>query len=49
MAILEVGMVKLEEVFLPYLYDGRTGQTFFQRMESSGFLLPAGKRENGDA
>jgi hypothetical protein len=42
MALLEIGMAKMEEVFLPYMQD-RDGVTFFERMEQRGFLLDSGK------
>jgi hypothetical protein len=42
MALLEIGMAKIEEVFLPYMQD-REGITFFERMEQRGFLLDSGK------
>jgi len=42
MALLEIGMAKIEEVFLPYMQD-REGVTFFERMEQRGFLLDSGK------
>ena len=42
MALLEIGMVKMEEVFLPYMQD-RQGVTYFERMEQRGFLLESGK------
>jgi hypothetical protein len=42
MALLEIGMAKMEEVFLPYMQD-REGVTFFERMEQRGFLLDSGK------
>ena len=42
LALVATEMVKLEEVFLPYMEDG-TGVTFFERMEERGFLLPSGK------
>ena len=42
MALLEIGMAKLEEVFLPYMQD-HEGVTFFERMEQRGFLLSDGK------
>jgi hypothetical protein len=41
MALLEIGMVKMEEVFLPYMQD-RQGVTYFERMEQRGFLLESG-------
>jgi hypothetical protein len=46
MALLEIGMAKIEEVFLPYMQDhmqDREGVTFFERMEQRGFLLDSGK------
>jgi hypothetical protein len=42
MALLEIGMAKMEEVFLPYMQD-RQGVTFFERMEKQDFLLESGK------
>ncbi len=42
MALLEIGMAKIEEVFLPYMQD-REGVTFFERMERRNFLLESGK------
>ena len=42
MALLEIGMAKMEEVFLPYMQD-REGVTVFERMEQRGFLLESGK------
>ena len=44
MAILETGMVKLEQIFLPYALTS-SGQTFYERLSQSGFQLPPGKRE----
>ena len=34
MALVAVDMVKLEEIFLPYVYDGRLGQTLFEALEA---------------
>ena len=42
MALLEIGMAKMEEVFLPYMQD-RQGVTFYERMEKQDFLLESGK------
>jgi hypothetical protein len=42
MALLETEMVKLEEVFLPYMVN-ETGQTLYEVLEGRGFLLPPGK------
>src|SRR5437660_11332098 len=44
MALLEIGMAKMEEVFLPYMQDNQ-GVTFFERMEQQGFLLESGKSQ----
>src|SRR5205807_4099044 len=43
MALIEIEMTKLEEVFLPYMQD-REGVTLFERMEAQGFLLSDGKQ-----
>jgi hypothetical protein len=40
MAIVESGMVGMEEVFLPYML-GPTGQTVFQVMQAQQLALPA--------
>ena len=42
MALLEIGMAKMEEVFLPYMQD-KEGITLFERMEQRNFLLPSGQ------
>jgi len=39
-AMIETDMVKLEEVFLPYMATP-DGHTFFEMMEKKGFLLEA--------
>ena len=44
MALLEIGMVKMEEVFLPYMQD-RQGVTYFERMEQRNFLLESSKNQ----
>ena len=44
MALLEIGMAKMEEVFLPYMQDNQ-GVTFFERMEQREFLLESGKKQ----
>lgn len=43
MAMLDTEMVKLEEVFLPYMTT-HTGQTYFEVIESRGFMLPSGDK-----
>ena len=44
-AMIDTGMVKAEEVFLPYLI-GNAGRTLYEEMERGHFLLPgAGESE----
>jgi len=43
MALLEIEMAKIEEIFLPYMVTS-TGKTFFERIEQKGFLLEAGDK-----
>ena len=38
MALLDINMVKMEEVFMPYIVD-KTGQTLFEKLEEQRFLL----------
>lgn len=41
-ALIETGMVRTEEVFLPYMLDSAGERTMFQLMQGRGFLaLPA--------
>jgi hypothetical protein len=42
MAILEIEMAKIEEIFLPYMVNS-SGETLFERIEQRGFLLESGK------
>ena len=44
MALLEIEMAKIEEIFLPYMVTS-TGKTFFERIEQKGFLLEAGEKQ----
>jgi len=44
MALLEIGMAKMEELFLPYMLD-KQGMTCYERMEQQGFMLESGKRQ----
>ena len=37
LALLFLQMVKIEEIFLPYMYNERTGQTMFQVLEQKNF------------
>jgi len=36
-ALLEIEMVKVEQLFLPYLYDSKTQKTFFETLEEGKF------------
>lgn len=46
MAILEVGMVRLEQVMLPYLVvDPPTGKTLYEAMAERYFALPPPREE----
>lgn len=38
MALLDINMVKFEEVFMPYIVD-KSGQTLFEKLEEKQFLL----------
>lgn len=42
MALLDINMAKLEEVFMPYIVD-KTGKTLFEKLEEKQFLLEAEK------
>ena len=44
MALLETAMVRMEEVFLPYLITSG-GHTLYERMLSTQFQLPEGRKE----
>lgn len=46
MAMIELGNVKITEVFLSYLWNAKTNQTAFEALEQKGFkaLLPAGEK-----
>lgn len=43
LALVQIGMVDMEEVFMPYLYNTRTRQTLYQISKAGQFqnLLPA--------
>lgn len=47
MALIETGMVKFEEVFLPYMVD-RSGKTYFETLEEKQFQLESGKPLDGE-
>jgi len=37
LALFFLQMVKIEEIFLPYMYSEKTGKTMFQMLEEKGF------------
>lgn len=43
-AMIDTGMVKPEEVFLPYMIEKSGNRTFFEAMTENQFLLPSGER-----
>jgi hypothetical protein len=45
--MLDTEMVKLEEIFLPYMTN-KEGKTYFEIMENKGFALPSGESESGE-
>ena len=38
MALLDIGMVRFEEIFLPYI-ETKNGRTVYERLEEKQFLL----------
>lgn len=42
LALFFLQMVKIEEIFLPYMYNEKTEQTMFQMLEERGFNLQIG-------
>jgi hypothetical protein len=47
MALIEIEMVKLEEIFLPYMVD-RSGKTYFETLEQNQFQLESGKPQESE-
>lgn len=45
MALVDTQMAKVQEVFLPYMAN-RKGQTLYESMEESKFLLPGDSSKN---
>ncbi len=43
MALLDIDMAKLEEIFLPFMVT-HTGKTFFEAVAQRNFQLPSGKQ-----
>jgi len=46
MALLEIEIVKFEEIFLPYIYDAKNDETMFEKMEAKKFLLEDNRADN---
>jgi hypothetical protein len=40
MALIEIEMVQLEQVFLPYMVIDSTGTTVYERLQQTQMLLP---------
>lgn len=38
-SLLQIEMVKIEEIFLPYIYNAKLGKTMFEIIEQKGFNL----------
>lgn len=53
LALLSIEMVKIEEIFLPYIYNAKLGKTMFEVLEQKGFNLEQleyqGAAKKGDA
>ena len=45
LAMLKTEMVKLEEIFLPYI-STQDGKTYFEILENRGFMLPSGDKDD---
>ncbi len=45
MALIELDIVKIEQVFLPYMYDSKTEKTLYETLKEKNFagILPEGK------
>jgi hypothetical protein len=39
LALLNIEMVKIEEIFLPYIYNAKIGKTMFEVLEQKGFNI----------
>ena len=44
MAILETEMVRMEQIFLPYIISSKTGQTVYELLEQRHFLIGEGDK-----
>jgi hypothetical protein len=45
-SLIEIHAVKLEQVFLPYLYDVEHNETLFDKIEKKGFNLQLGYKDD---
>jgi hypothetical protein len=49
MALLEIDMVKMEEIFLPYMVTKAAGETFFEATQKKNYQqLESGEPEEGE-
>lgn len=39
LSLLDIEMVKISEIFLPYIYNAKLGKTMFELLEKSGFNM----------
>lgn len=39
MALIEINVVRFEEIFLPYMYDSKTNETLFEKLDKKNFNL----------
>ncbi|MDD4980682.1 MAG: hypothetical protein PHC54_05390 [Candidatus Omnitrophica bacterium] len=44
MALVETNMVKIQEVFMPYIQMTISGQTLYEKIEQKGFIALEDKR-----
>jgi len=44
-ALIEINVVKFEQVFLPYMFDEKTNKTLFQKFEERSFNLQLENKE----
>lgn len=42
LSLIEMNYAQAIEIFLPYIYDNKTDQTFYEKIEQSDFLLALG-------
>lgn len=47
LSLIEMNYAQAIEIFLPYIYDNTTAQTFFEKVEQSKFLLALESPEKG--